>query len=132
MPMAQDIRGTVYKNGTAVLMARIVGPDGEPVETADIDSLSYTVYEIDPVRPDSPSAIAGHTSVALDEEQVFFDELQTGELWTLDEEGFNFRHEVDVSTNPAFPKADVNYQVRYEITPIGGQKMVFRFLLHSI
>ena len=50
----------------------------------------------------------------------------------VDSEGYNFRHELDVSQNEAFPKAGTVYQVRYELTPVLGQKIVFRFQLKSI
>ena len=63
---------------------------------------------------------------------VVFNSLQTGGLWTVDEVGYNFRHEIDVSTAEAFPKAGVQYQVRYELVPTSGQKTIVRFQLRVI
>jgi hypothetical protein len=132
MPNANDIYGTAFKNGSAVLMARIVDSDGENIEQASVSAIEYSVYELDPCRPDNLTVVTGHDGVTLDVSDVVFDTLQTGGLWTVDETGYNFRHEIDVTGSEAFPKAGTHYQVRYEITPVGGQKTIVRFQLRVI
>jgi len=132
MPQANDIFGTAFKNGSAVLMARIVDSAGDYVQQSGIASIKYTVYELDPCRPDSLAAVAGHDAQSLNVADVVFNSLQTGGLWTVDAVGYNFRHEIDVSQNEAFPKAGVQYQVRYEMTPTAGQKTIVRFQLRVI
>ena len=132
MPHAKDIHGTAFKNGSAVLMARIVDSDGENIQQAAMSSIRYSIYELDPCRPDNLSVVAGHDDVSLTVGDVVFDSLQTGGLWTVDEEGYNFRHEIDVSTAEAFPKAGTQYQIRYELTPTTGQKTIVRFQLRVI
>ena len=132
MPYAKDIHGTAFKKGSAVLMARIVDSDGENVQQAGISSIEYSIYELDLCRPDNLSIVAGHDGVSLSVDDVIFDVLQTGGLWTVDEEGFNFRHEIDVSESEAFPQAGVQYQVRYELLPTAGQKTIVRFQLRVI
>ena len=132
MPTAQDIRGTVFKNGSAVLLARIVDVNGDAVATSDLSSVSYSVLEIDPVDHDTLTPIAGHDEVTLDVADVFYDTLQTDGAWSVDEVGYNFRHELEVDTDEAFIVAGANYQVRYEVTPATGQKLVFRFLVRCI
>jgi hypothetical protein len=131
MASAKDIYGTTFKNGSAILMARIVDSTGEPI-LSGVSSVEYSVYELDPCRPDALSAVAGHHHVALTVEDVLFDSLQTGGLWTVDDVGYNFRHEIDIGVAEAFPKAGVDYQVRYEIVPSMGQKAILRFQLTSI
>jgi hypothetical protein len=132
MPYASDIHGTAFKNGSAVLMARIVDSEGENVQQLGISSIQYSVFELDPCQPDNLSVVAGHDGVSLTIGDVIFDSLQTGGLWTVDQVGFNFRHEIDVSASEAFPKAGVQYQVRYELTPTTGQKTIVRFQLRVI
>jgi len=132
MPQAQDIFGTAFKNGTAILMARIVDATGANVQQAGIAAIEYSIFELDPCRPDNLVVVAGHDGVALVVADVIFNALQTGGLWTVDEDGYNFRHEIDVSTTEAFPKAGVQYQVRYELTPTTGQKSIVRFQLRVI
>jgi hypothetical protein len=132
MPYASDIHGTAFKNGSAVLMARIVDSDGENVQQSGISSIEYSIYELDPCRPDNLSVVAGHDGVSLTVDDVIFNSLQSGGLWTVDEDGYNFRHEIDVSQTEAFPKAGVQYQVRYEMLPTAGQKTIVRFQLRVI
>ena len=132
MPNAKDIFGTAFRNGSAVLMARIVDSTGANVQQSGIASVEYSVIELDPCRPDNLSMVAGHDGVSLDVEDVIFNALQTGGLWTVDEVGYNFRHEIDVSATEAFPKAGAQYQVRYELTPTAGQKTIVRFQLRVI
>jgi hypothetical protein len=132
MPQANDIYGTAFKNGSAVLMARIVDSEGVVIQTSGVSEIEYSVYELDPCRPDVLSVVAGHDGVALDAGDVMFDTLQTGGLWTVDEVGYNFRHEIDVSQDEAFPKAGTQYQVRYEISPSSGQKTIVRFQIRVI
>ena len=132
MATAADIRGTVFKNGSAVLLARIVGPDGDPVATTDLSTLHYSVLAIDPCDPDALTPVAGHDNVQLAVGDVFYDTLQTGGPWSVDATGYNFRHQVDVTTSEAFPIAGTSYLVRYEAIPVSGQKTVFRFLVTCI
>lgn len=132
MPHANDIRGTAFKNGSAVLMARIIDAAGDHVQQAGITAIVYSIYELDPCRPDALTPVAGHEGVALAVEDVIYNTLQTGGLWTVDATGYNFRHEIDVSQSEAFPKAGVQYQVRYELTPVAGQKTIVRFQLRVI
>lgn len=132
MPQANDIHGTVFKNGSAVLMARIVDSVDSNITQAAISSISYSVYEIDPCRPDLLTLVAGHDGVTAAVSSTIFDTLQTDNAWTVDAVGYNFRHELNVSTNDAFPVAGVSYQVRYELTPGSGQKVIVRFQLRAI
>jgi hypothetical protein len=113
-------------------MARVEDLSGQPIVKSSVASIQYTVYELDRHDPDSSSAVAGHDGVILAENDVVFDTLQTDEAWTVDAEGYNFRHELDVTANEAFSKAGEIYQVRYELTPVVGQKIVFRFKLRCI
>jgi hypothetical protein len=130
--MAHDIPGTVFKNGSAVLMARIVDAAGVEITQAAITAIEYSIYELNPCQSDSLSVVAGHDGVNLGVEDVVFDTLQTDDLWTVDAEGYNFRHVIDVALDEAFPVAGVHYQVRFELTPASGQKVVVRFRLVAI
>ncbi len=102
------------------------------MQQADLSAITYSVFELDPCLPDQLAVVAGHDEVALTVSDVVFDTLQTGGLWTVDAIGFNFRHEIDVSSEEAFPKAGAVYQVRYELTPTSGQKTIVRFQIRVI
>lgn len=132
MPTAQDIRGTVFQNGSAVLMARIVGVDNQAVTIADLDEVRYSVLEVDHCDPNSMSVVTGHDDIELPVADVFFDTLQTDGAWQVDATGYNFLHQIDITQNQAFPKAHTDYQVRFVVTPVVGQRIIFRFLLSVI
>jgi len=132
MPDAQDIRGTVFKNGSATLMARIVGAAGAAVKQADLSSAKYTIYLLDDDDPNGETAVAGHEDVALTVSAVIFNTLQTGGLWTKDATGYNFKHVLDVSSHPAFAAARRSYRIIYKLTPATGQVILVRFLLGVI
>jgi len=132
MGSAADVHGTVFKNGTATLLARVVGGDGQHVTQIDIASVSYSVYLLDDQDADSRTEVSGHTNVALTVADVVFNDLQTDALWTADETGYNFRHTLDVSTNPAFTIAGRRYMVEFELTPTSGQAILVRFRVNVI
>jgi hypothetical protein len=132
MPLAKDIYGTAFKNGTAVLMARIVDSDGDNIQQTDVSAVKYSVYELDSCRPDNLTVVDGHEDVTLTVADVVYDSLQTGGLWTVDSTGYNFRHEINVTSAEAFPKAGAQYQVRYQLTPTDGQRTIVRFQLRVI
>ena len=132
MPQASDILGTAFKNGSAILMARIVDSAGAYIQQSGVSAIKYSIYELDPCRPDNVAAVTGHDAVSLIVSSVVYDTLQTGGLWTIDAVGYNFRHQISVNQNEAFPKAGTLYQVRYELTPTTGQKSIIRFQLRVI
>src|SRR5690606_3959990 len=117
----QDIRGRAFKYASATLLARNTDADGDNIGADDIDTLRYSVLEIAQVTPDTLTQVEGHNNVELEADEIFVDTLQTDPPWDLDEVGYNFRHDIDVTTHEAFPHAGVEYQVRYEVTPMAGQ-----------
>ena len=133
MADAIDIYGTAFKNGSAVLLARIVGQSGINVVQADIGAIRYSVYLLDDHDADSRTPVAGHTDVSLTVADVVFDTLQTrprsGRSTTI---GYNFRHVLDVSAQPAFAVADRRYLIEYQLTPASGQVILVRFRMNVI
>jgi len=132
MPIAQDIFGTVFQDSSAILMARVVDSGAQTINRTSVASLLYSVYELDKSDPESLLPVMGHENVLLTVDEVIYDALQNDSFWTIDATGYNFRHEIDVAANEAFPKAGAVYQIRYELTPVLGQKIVFRFQLRCI
>jgi hypothetical protein len=130
--MSTDTFGTVFKNGSATCLARIVGHDAQPIVPGDVAEIEYGVYLLDARDPDSRSAVAGHDGAALVPADVLFDTLVTDDCWTRDELGYNFRHALDVSTDHAFATAGRGYLVEYRLSPHAGQVILVRFRLHAI
>jgi len=132
MADAVDILGTVFKNGTATLLARVVGGDDTPLVQADVSAITYSIHELDRHVPDTRVAVANHQSVSVSVAASIFDTLQTDSRWTADETGYNFLHTIDIATNNAFEKAGTLYLVEYTILPVAGQKILVRFKLECI
>jgi hypothetical protein len=132
MPEAIDIFGSAFKNGTATLMARIVGADGANITQADIATIKYSVYLLDDQDPDARAPQTGHAQITLPVYQVVYNSLQTDATWTVDAVGFNFRHVLDVANFPAFAIAGRRYLVEYTLTPLTGQIILLRFRINVI
>jgi hypothetical protein len=132
MAEAQDVHGTVFKNGSATFLARVVGADGMLVTRAQISAVTYSVFLLDDQDPDSQAAVTGHGGVELAVEDVLYDTLQHDNLWTKDATGYNFKHVLDVSEHPAFAAAGRSYRVQFALTPTSGQVILVRFRVHAI
>ena len=122
-------RGAALKCGSAILMARLVVGAGRPIERTDVDAIEYSIYEIDLGRQVDRRVLAGHDCVALDVPGVLFNSLQKCRLWTLDDVGYNFCHELYVGQDRHVTRAGVHYQVQYKLTPTIGQTTIVRFQL---
>ena len=132
MTDAADIHGTVFKEGSATLLARVVGADGSPVTQADLASAKYTVALLDESDPDAATPVTGHTNVAVAVASLIYDTLQNDDLWDVDEVGYNFKHVLDVSANQAFATAGRSYRITFELVPTSGQVILVRFRVHAI
>lgn len=132
MPEVRDYYGKVFKNGSGVFLARLVGPNGELLLPSDVASIVYSIALLDPRDPDSRTAVTGHQQVAVTAAGVLLDMLQHDAAWTRDPIGYNFRHEIDVSQHEAFAAAGRSYLLTYTITPSAGQRVLMRFRVQAI
>jgi hypothetical protein len=132
MPDAQDIQGEVFKNGSAILLARVVGAGGAAVTRDEVAAIRYTACLLDDQDPDQQTPLDGHVAVSLSVADTIYDALQTDAIWTRDAIGYNFKHVLDVSSHQAFPTAGRSYRIVYELTPTSGQVILVRFRVHAI
>ncbi|MGQ9576485.1 MAG: hypothetical protein ACUVUC_14325 [Thermoguttaceae bacterium] len=132
MPEAQDIHGTVFKNGSATLLARVVGASGTPITRSQIAAIQYSIFLLQEDDPDSQTPVAGHAGVSVPVSSVIYDSLQTDALWTRDSVGYNFKHVLEVEEHPAFAAAGRSYRIVYELRPAAGQVILVRFRVHAI
>jgi hypothetical protein len=129
---ASPILGVVYKGGSTILLARVLGSDGEPITQAAITAAAYTISPVDPEAPDDDTPITGHSAVPVAPSALIHDTLQLDALWgDLDVTGYNFRHEIDISEHQAFAARGCQYRVRWTLTT-SGQTIVFDFLVDAI
>ncbi len=132
MDQARDICETVFENGAAVLMARIVDDAGACVRRSQVAAIGYSIYELDERDPGTLHIVAEHDRVPLEVDDVFLDSLQSGEAWDVDVAGYNFRHEIHATEDKSFPKHGSRYEIRYMFIPNFGDPMFIRFHVRVI
>ncbi len=132
MPATNDVFGTVFKGGTATLLARVVGNAGTPITAAEIAQITYSIYLLDDDDPDWCAVVAGHDDVTLVVAAVVTNQLQVNPLWTVDAVGYNFCHVPDISAAAAFPTAGRQYLVQYRLMPAAGATILLRFRLSAV
>jgi len=132
MSKTRDYFGASFAGGTVTLLARVEDAEGQALTSSDAAAVTYRIDARDPCEPGSATPVSGHEDQPLDPSAVLYDTLQTGAPWDIDATGYNFRHEIDVATSPAFPTAGRTYSVTYVLTTTGGQPIVFRFLIEAI
>ena len=132
MTTTLDIYGTVFKNGTCTLLARIVDSSGASLDPSAVASVVYSVYLLDDDDADRRTPVAGHEAVAVPVGDVLLEAPCVDALWSIDAIGYNFRHLLDVSAAAAFPTARRKYLVEYRLAPNGGQVVLLRFRVNAI
>jgi hypothetical protein len=100
-------------SGSAVIMARIVDAAGKPLRPTAVESLNYSM--------------AGDERQPLRAHDVLLDSLERNGVWTVDREGYNFRHEIELGRTDEAAKSGNRHEIRYELTPIGGPMTLMRF-----
>jgi hypothetical protein len=117
----------VIRHNSLILLARIVDRAGLSIRPADVQSLAYSVDELDPFWSNLRTTVPGHNGVELKVEQIFFDRLQVDGAWTVDCTGYNFLHEIRTTRRRCFPRPGADYELRYQVTSKSGEKTVVRF-----
>ena len=132
MAEASDIHGTVLKNGSVTLLARVVDAGAQALVIGDVSAAEYSVYLLDDDDVNVRTAVTGHADVSLTVGDLIHDSLQIDDLWTVDAVGYNFRHVLDVSANQAFTIAGRRYLIEFQLTPASGQVILVRFRVNVI
>jgi hypothetical protein len=118
---ASYTQAIAHRNGSLLLLARIVNWDNAAIQQADVASISYTVRLIDEDDEYTTTVVSGHDGVAIAVADAIYDTLQTDSVWSVDSTGYNFKHQLDVSSNQAFATRGRAYFVDVAITPVSGQ-----------
>ncbi|MBQ2620866.1 MAG: hypothetical protein IJF84_05955 [Thermoguttaceae bacterium] len=111
-----DYHATVFQDGTATFMARIVDFYGAPIKQSDVDSITYSVYLLNEGKPESRTVNPFHSNYELNVSDVLFDQLQTNPHWTEDDIGYNFCWTLLGSRRPSpFELAGRHYLVEIKL-----------------
>lgn len=132
MANAVQTQVTAHKNGTVTCMARVENAEGTAITQASVSTITYSAYLLDedyPENRDTRTAITGHTAVALTKTACVYDTNQTGNNWSRDSTGYNFRHEIDVSTNALLETAGRKVLLQFTATPVSGQVIVWDYVV---
>ena len=121
-----DYHATIFQNGTATFMARIVDFNGSPIKQSDVDSISYSIYLLRESYPEWRTAVIGHSNVELNVSDVLFNQLQKNPHWTEDDKGFNFCWTLKVTdrTGSPFSLSGRHYLVEIRLVANGGPFLV--------
>jgi hypothetical protein len=129
MATAVGTCGKALASGSIVLMARIVDRAGATIRPSDVKAIDYSAYEVDPYWPEQLTAVRGHRAVRLDVGDVLFDSPQVGRSWSVDNVGYNFRHEIRFARGRTLPTNDERYEVVYQLALFNGRRIAVRFKL---
>lgn len=125
-------------NAGVALMARIRGNNHALVTQASLSSITYTVYNVQPVVDGTGSATVVTTSTALTIPSVIYDSLQQQDgLWVKDGPGnlgpdgswgYNFKTVIPASNFTVAASGD-RYRVDVKFTPTSGEpfRLPFEF-----
>lgn len=112
---------TVWEGSSPVNMARVVGYDNANINQASVSELHYMVTQlVDGVETE----VAPSTELTVTD--VIFDTLQTGNGWTEDTTGYNFRHQLAATD---LPDGGVVYTVTYRFEDTSGKHYFVSFEL---
>jgi hypothetical protein len=132
MERLQENRETSFDTGAAVLMARIVDRSGVAIRRSDVAAIEYSIVERQGCRRENFAWVPGRMRIGLCVDEVLFDWLEVGVLWTLDVCGYNFRHEIDLGKAREYSKSGTSYEILYMFTTTFGEKIAIRFELGAL
>ncbi len=123
MSASETIKGKIWEDGGAQLMARVVGQSAANITQASLTSIACKIFDLDGATPTT----AVDTST-LTVSSVVYDTLQTDARWTTDTTGYNFRH---APAYTIFTTGGHRYRIEYKFTPVSGDPFFVVFQLQS-
>ena len=115
------IQAKIHEDSTFVVMARMMDETNDEIVQADVSTITYTVSD----ATNNNAAVSGHSAASLTVSSVVFDTLQTGNGWSEDGTGYNFRHVVGPT---ALPTGGNQYIYEAVVTLTSGNK--FPIVVH--
>ncbi len=118
----------VPKGGTLGLYKRVRIWDGSNAQQADITSITYSIFALDPDDEDVRTEVTGHVDQTVLVSATIYDTLQTDTAAS----DYNFLYIPVISVDEAFDDAGTVYLVEFTITPTVGEVIVERFKVTAI
>jgi hypothetical protein len=114
-------------DSSIVLLARILDAAGRPVRATDVVGINCTVREIDSYMP-----VAGMDANAF---EVILPSLVRDQSWTVDEIGYNFRHDLSpIADFASLADSEFNgrVEVRYDFLLVDCSRATVSFYLKLV
>ena len=112
MSQLEVVRDEVWEDSGPTFMARVKGNDGAYITQASLTAITWKVYDSDSATPNT--AIANGTCTVA---SSVFDTLQTGDPWSKDSTGYNFKYTMAATS---VPTGGHNYVVEFSFDPKTG------------
>lgn len=120
-------RGSEACNSSLALLARLLDGAGRPVRVADVVSLRCSIREAGAREPDLEFEVCPH--------EVLLPALATSNSWTVDNIGYNFRHNLANAADLLIalaPEFSGRVEVRYVFTLINCTQATVSFRLKLV
>lgn len=101
------ITGTIFEDGGATILARIVGWDGNNLTQASLTGITYVIKNLN-----TDTVVVASTALTVS--TVIYDTLQTTAIWSEDSTGFNFKHHI---ADTVFSDGSTKYSIEYIFDP---------------
>ena len=105
------------RNSDFAVMLRIRSIDGGYSVQADFSAIAWSIYNLDSATPTTPLNNSGSGNEALTVSAVVLDSLTAGDLWTVDGDGYNFKHVPDRTEATIAAR----HRITYKFTETGGE-----------
>ena len=114
-------------DSSIVLLARILDATGRPVRATDVVGIECTVWDVDSYTP-----VAG---IEANPVELILPSLVRNQSWTVDDIGYNFRHDLTHVANYAslaLPEFSGRVAVRYDFMLVDCTRATVSFYLKLV
>ncbi len=122
--LTEPTRATIWEDGGATCMARVVGDDNEAVQPADLKSITLKVYDDNAANHDATTSTATVTIASA----VFDTLVTTDGCWDYDSTGYNFKYTIP---STVFATGGHRYRAEFVFDPAAATSnnfpVVFEF-----
>ena len=117
MTQARDIHGNVFAHGSATLLARVTGNDATVLLPSGVHEIRMSILLLDTERPEKTVFLRGYHNVDIPVGDVLFTPLRQDARWTVDEQGYKFRHTLTNKNGRIFTQPGRHYLAVYKFIP---------------
>jgi hypothetical protein len=130
MMMLMAMAGPTRKADVSiVLLARVLDGTGRRIQPADVLEIEFSAHELDSCGAMKFAANAERPATRLSAFEVISPMLVRDALWSIDDVGYNFRHDVTIGNHIATPQDSGHVELRYVVVLTDNTQSTLRFRL---